>query len=131
MELAALQSALADLQAIPATLVAISPQRPAHSLALAERRHLAFPILSDRGNQVARRFGVVFRLPDYLREIYRAFPLDLAQYNEAEPWTLPMPGRFVIDRAGVVRDVDVDPDYTTRSEPAATVAAVRKIVGRP
>jgi len=121
MELAALQSARADLQAIPATLVAISPQRPAHSLAVAERRHLAFPILSDRGNQVARRFGVVFTLPDYLREIYRAFPLDLAQYNEAEPWTLPMPGR----------DVDVDPDYTTRPEPAATVAAVRKIVGRP
>lgn len=127
MELAALQAALTDFQALETSLVTISPQRPEHSRALADRRHLTFPILSDRGNAVARRFGVVFTLPEYLREIYLAFPLDLAQYNEAEPWTLPMPGRFVIDRAGIVRDVEVDPDYTTRPDPAATLAAVRKV----
>jgi len=33
--------------------------------------------------------------------------------------------------AGIVRDVDVDPDYTTPLEPAATLAAVRKAIGRP
>ena len=81
---------------------------PSKNLAMVEKLLLPFPILSDRGNQVARRFGVVFTLPDYLREIYRAFPLDLAQYNEAEPWTLPMPGRFVIDRACRIRASEVD-----------------------
>jgi hypothetical protein len=32
-----------------------------------------------------------------------------------------MPGRFVIDRAGIVRAVDVDPDYTRRPEPQKTL----------
>ena len=34
------------------------------------------------------------------------------------------------DLAGVVRDVDVDPDDTMRPEPATTLAAVRMVIGR-
>jgi len=40
-----------------------------------------------------------------------------------------MPGRLVVDRSGVVRAVDVDPDYTVRPEPDATLAEVRRLVG--
>ena len=32
-----------------------------------------------------------------------------------------MPGRLVVDRTGIVRVVDVDPDYTRRPEPEKTV----------
>jgi hypothetical protein len=35
----------------------------------------------------------------------------------------------MIDWAEIVRDVEVDPDYTTRPEPAATVTAVRRVIG--
>ncbi len=38
-----------------------------------------------------------------------------------------MPARFVIDRAGVIRSADVDPDYTRRSEPSDTLAALREL----
>jgi hypothetical protein len=31
----------------------------------------------------------------------------------------------VIDRAGVIRTVDADPDYTRRPEPARTIEALR------
>ena len=44
-----------------------------------------------------------------------------------DSWTLPMPARFVIDRQGIMRWRDVDPDYTTRPEPADTVAALRAL----
>jgi len=80
--------------------VAISPQLPEHSRELIERRHLTFEILSDRGNEVAAKFGLRFSLPDYLRRIYRTFPLDLETFNGDASWTLPMPARFVIDRQG-------------------------------
>ena len=40
-----------------------------------------------------------------------------------------MPGRLVVDRRGIVRAIDVDPDYTVRPEPDATLAEVRRIVG--
>ena len=116
------------MQALEATLVAISPQLPEHNRELIERRHLSFEILSDHGNEVAAAFGIRFSLPDYLRRIYRTFPLDLEAFNGDASWTLPMPARFVIDRQGIIRAAEFDPDYTTRPEPGDTLAALRRLV---
>jgi peroxiredoxin len=107
--------------------VAISPQLSEHNRELARSRALEFPILTDRGNAVASRFGLTFTLPEYLRAIYLTFPLDLSKYNGDESWTLPMPARFVIDRGGVIRSAESDPDYTTRPEPDDTLAALRAL----
>ena len=38
-----------------------------------------------------------------------------------------MPGRFVIDRAGIVRAADVDPEYEHRPEPQKTVDDVKAL----
>jgi peroxiredoxin len=88
---------------------------------------LSFQILRDFGNRVADAYGLVFTLPDDLREIYLKFGIDLAQGNGDGTWRLPVPARFVIDRQGIVRAVDADPDYTRRPEPAQTVAALRAL----
>ena len=84
-------------------------------------------MLSDRGNQVARKFGLVFRLPDDLRALYEKFGADLAKFNGDDSWTLPMPGRFVIDSGSIIRSAEVDPDYTVRPEPSQTVAALKAL----
>jgi len=39
----------------------------------------------------------------------------------------PIPARFVIDRQGIIRMAESDPDYTTRPEPADTLEAVRAL----
>jgi peroxiredoxin len=108
--------------------VAVSPQLPEHNRELIRTRHLAFEILTDRGNEVAAKFGLRFSLPDYLRQVYRTFPLDLEKWNGDASWTLPMPARFVIDRHGIIRMAESDPDYTTRPEPQDTLDAVREII---
>jgi peroxiredoxin len=84
-------------------------------------------MLRDAGNQVARQFGLVFTLPPDLRELYRKFGIDLTRANGDESWTLPMPARFVIDSTGVIRAVDVDPDYTSRPEPSKTIADLQAL----
>ena len=88
---------------------------------------LPFLLLRDRGNQVAARYGLVHRLPEDLKQVYLKFGIDLARANGDDSWTLPMPARFVIDRAGVIHQADADPDYTHRSEPARTVEIVRSL----
>ena len=118
---------LPDIVALGGSLVAISPQLPEHNRELGRSRELRFPILTDRGNEVATRFGLTFTLPDYLRAIYATFPLDIAKYNGDASWTLPIPARFVIDRTGVIRYAESDPDYTTRPEPEDTLAALRAL----
>ena len=86
-------------------------------------------MLSDPGNGWAREAGLVFAFPDDLREVYLSFGLDLPAHNGDDSWELPMPLRAVVDPSGVIRSLDVDPDYTVRPEPEATVEALRAVVG--
>jgi len=48
----------------------------------------------------------------------------LEKRNGDSSWQLPMPARFVIDRGGVIRYAEADPDYTTRPEPEEAVAVL-------
>lgn len=97
---------------------------------MSQRHKLAFDVLSDSGNRVASGFGLTFKLPEDLRQVYEKFGIDLNKYNGVESWTLPMPARFVIDSNGTVRAADVDPDYTTRPEPAETVRVLEALRSR-
>ena len=77
---------------------------------------------------IAKTFGLVFTLPDDLKDLYlNVFKNDLAQRNGETSWQLPLPARFVIDRAGVIRYAQADPDYTVRPEPEETVAIVKAL----
>ena len=99
----------------------ISPQVARTPRETEEPKPLPFELLRDFGNQVAEAYGLAFTLPDDLREIYLKFGIDLARGNGDGTWRLPVPARLVIDRQGIIRAVDADPDYTRRSEPARTV----------
>jgi peroxiredoxin len=79
-----------------------------------EKQRISFDLLSDPGNAYAAKLGLRFSLPDDLKAVYLGFGIDLAVRNGEASWTLPMPGRFVVDRSGIVRAVDVDPDYEHR-----------------
>ena len=104
-----------------ASLAVISPQVARTPRETEEPKAFAYEMLRDFGNRVAESYGLVFTLPDDLREIYTKFGIDLARGNGDGTWRLPVPARFVIDRQGIVRAVDADPDYTRRPEPAQTV----------
>ena len=88
---------------------------------------MPFEILRDHGNQVAEKYGLVFTLPEDLRAIYLKFGIDLTKGNGDGTWRLPIPARFVIDRTGVIRASDADPDYTRRPEPAKTVEVLKTL----
>ena len=120
----AYQQSLPDIQVLGASLVAVSPQKPDSSLSTAEKGELQFEVLSDVGNQVARRYGLVFRVGDAVRSVMKGFGIDLAQYNGDESWELPVPGTFVIARDGSIRLAYVDADYTRRLEPREILAAL-------
>jgi peroxiredoxin len=127
VELEALQQNLAEIRKLGAQVVAISPQRQAYLKQMAEKNHLEFDLLTDAGNVVAKQFGLVFALPADLRELYSSFGVDLARFNGDDSWTLPMPGRFVIDQQGIIRKADVDPDYTVRPDPSETIEALKNL----
>ena len=129
MELYALQEIVTPLRALGASLVAVSPQLPEHSLSIIQKNQLSFDILRDAGNAYTAELGLRFALPAQMQPIYRSFGIDLPACNGDPAWTLPMPARLVIDRAGIVRAIDADPDYTVRPEPEKTLEDVKKLSG--
>lgn len=121
VQLHAYQRALFRIRELGASLVAISPQTPDQSLSLAEKQALAFTVLSDVGNQVARKFGLVFRIDEAVRSAHQQVRANLPTYNGDESWELPMPGTFLIDQVGTVRLAFVDPNYTRRLDPSIII----------
>jgi peroxiredoxin len=119
------QKYLPEMRALGATLLAISPQTPDNSLTTAEKNALEFEVLSDAGNAVARRFGLVFALDESLHGLYSSLGARLPEVNGDDSWELPIPGTFVIGRDGVVTLAYVDADYTHRLEPADILASLR------
>jgi len=129
LELDALKKATEEFKALGANFIAISPQLQSFNRELTEEKKLTFEILSDPGNEVAQRYGLTFKLPEDLKEIYVKFNIDLEKYNGDDSWTLPLPARLIIDQKGIIRYAEINADYTVRPDPEETIAALKKIMG--
>jgi peroxiredoxin len=125
--LRAFQLARPQLRALGAQVVLISPEQAAHSRALIERHALLFPLLSDRGNRIARQYGLVFQMPQELRDEYLADGIDLAEHNGEAGGEVPMPATFVVAADGRIAYAFVSADYTQRAEPSAVLAVLRRL----
>ena len=122
-----MNAVLPTIRSLGAGLVVISPQLPSFSKDMHTKQSLEFDILHDFGNQTIEMFGIMMRLPDELIAVYKKLGVDLVRFNGDNLWRLPVPARFIIDRGGIVRAVEADPDYTTRPEPDETLAALRAL----
>ncbi len=129
LTLRAYQEHLDEIGAAGATLVAISPELPDKSLGTKDANELGYQVLSDEGNRVANRYGVVFTLDPALRDVYRGFGIDLPEANGDGSWTLPLAATYVIGTDGEIKWAFVDADYTKRAEPSEVVAALHAIDG--
>jgi peroxiredoxin len=125
LTLRALQSALPRFQAYGASVIAISPQSPDHSLSMAEKNALTFDVLSDVDQSVIRAYKLQFTVPADMKDLYlNAFHNDLSGHTADGSWRLPIPATFVLDRTGIIRARHVSVDYRTRMDPDDIAAAL-------
>jgi peroxiredoxin len=127
LTLRAYEKVLPQMQALGASLVAISPQTPDHSLSTTEKMELTFAVLSDVGNKVAREFGLVFSIDEVVRGAHRHVGADLPKFNGDDSWELPMAGTFVVDQSGIVRLAFVDANFTRRLDPGVIVGRLEEM----
>ena len=125
LHLRALQAALPEIRKRGASLVAISPQSPDHSLSLTEQAELEFDVLSDVDQHVIRDYRLQFTLPADLQSVHLdVFDLDLRAQNADGSWNLPVPATFVISAEGRIVAAGVEVDYRTRIEPSMILEAL-------
>lgn len=115
---------LPELTSRGVELVAVSPQRPDGSLTVREANELSFTVLSDPGNQIGRALGVMNTWSTQARQAATAVVGDVAATNSDGTDDVPMPTVVLADARGVIRWLDVHPDYSRRTEPADILKAL-------
>ena len=121
LTLRAYQRILPQISALGASLIAISPQTLDNTLTTVVKKELTFTVLSDIGNLVSRKYGLVFVVPEAARHP------GISAANGDQSWELPIPGTFVTARDGTIKFAFVDADWTHRLEPADLLKAVEAI----
>jgi len=125
-QLTALQEIHSQLATAGVSLVAISPQTTKHTYMTRDMHKLRFPVLSDHGNQVARQFGLVFRVPGALQELYERIFARLPGYNGEESWELPVPATYMIQPDGKISLARTNVDWRERPEPEEILREILK-----
>jgi peroxiredoxin len=126
-DLQAIEAAAAEIRQYGANLVAISQQTAPNNRKSQRDNSLSFPVLSDLGGKTAEAFGIRWVLPAYLRDVFKLFKTDLAEFNGEPSWTLPMPARYVIAPDGMIVYAEVNPDYTRRPDPSELIPTLKRL----
>ncbi len=124
--LRALQQALPKIKAEGANLLALTPELPNKSLSTQEKNELEFEVLTDQDNQVAREYGLVFKLTPEVSELYKR-NLSLSEYNGNDSDELPIAATYVIDQKGEIRYAFLDAEYRHRAEPEQIIEVLQSI----
>ncbi|MBU2995886.1 AhpC/TSA family protein [Cellulophaga baltica] len=111
-----LQDELPNIKAQGAKLIAVSPELPDKSISTKEKNNLEFEVLSDIDNEVAKEYGVVFKLTDDVAKIYNE-KFGLENYNGNDSNELPLAATYVINTDGKITYAFLDVDYKKRAEP--------------
>jgi len=123
-QLEAMNATMPQIQSAGASLVAVSPQKPQQAFFMRDQHKFQFPLLCDLGNQVARQFGLVYRVPDYQQQVYQRSFVNLPFANGDNSWELPAPATYVVGSDGVIKFRRVDVDYRERPEPLEILEVV-------
>jgi peroxiredoxin len=126
-QMEAMSSIVAEIAAAGAALVAVSPQTEKQAFFMHDQHKLAFPLLVDAHNQLARHFGLVYRVPEEQQALYSRTFVNLPFANGDSSWELPIPATFVIDHDGLILFASANEDYTDRPEPLQILSAVSSL----
>lgn len=127
LQLRAYQAILEDIKALGAQLVAVSPELPDRSMSTVETNQLTFHVLTDVGNVIARKLGLIWALPEDLQLALRLNGLDLEVVNGDKSWELPITATYVIAQDGHVALASIDLEYRNRLEPEAILSGLKSL----
>lgn len=127
LQLRSYEMILPEIKALGGQLIAVSPQTPDNSLSQVEKEQLTFRVLSDNAGLAAASYDLLFDVPDYIQKLYQNFGINLAEYNAAANWKLPVPATFMIDEHAIIRSAYVNADFMKRMEPNEILAELAKL----
>jgi len=116
-----------DQKALPAQIVAISPETQHYSRLLQDEAGATFPFLTDVGAAYALSLNLAIWIDQKFSSAIAQSGCDVPLYNGTESWILPIPAVFVVGRDGIIAGRHIDPDYRQRMEVDWLLGCVGKI----
>jgi peroxiredoxin len=105
------------LLALGYQILAISPDKPEGLNQSLEKHKLNYTLLSDSKLDLARAFGLAYKVDPKTVEKMKSFHVDLeAASGEKHNW-LPVPAAYVVDTRGLIHFSYFNPDITVRIDP--------------
>lgn len=126
-ELSTWHDAMPRLEAAGGRFVAISAETGGRAEEF--RREIApgATMLCDVDHGLALLLGLAFPIGADLNRRYADAGLDLGAIYGNSGQLLPITATYVIDRSGIVRFANIDPDFRRRADPNAVIAVVEAL----
>lgn len=108
-------------------VLAISPDRPEELAKTQDKQGLQYRLLSDSDVELARSFGLVFRVDYPTITRYRGYGIDLEEASGRDHHMLPVPAVYIVDTDGEIRFAHWDADYKKRLDAQVLLERARAI----
>ncbi|MBS1918778.1 MAG: AhpC/TSA family protein [Bacteroidetes bacterium] len=113
-ELKRLADSVQQIIAKGATLVAVTPEKPASINTTIEKTSATYSILYDKGLKIMKAYDVAFEVDGNTLTRYRNTGIDIEANNGENGKYLPVPAVFIIDKQSTIRYRYFEPNYKKR-----------------
>jgi peroxiredoxin len=121
-----LAEAMPEIKEMGATVIAVSPQLPKYSAEQSEKMKGAYLVASDENLEVAKAFGIDFKIDAETQKAYKHYNINLAEFNGNEDWEMNVPGYFVINTDGTIAWAYANKDYKVRPDAEMLISELKK-----
>ena len=126
VHLAKLVSIKDELEKLDVQILAVSPDLPKNLEKSLNENKVNYTLLSDSKMNLAKGFGVAFKLDDKTVTLYKdKYNIDIEADSGEKHHLLPVPSAFLIDESGKVKFRYWNADYKTRIETDKLVEAAK------
>jgi peroxiredoxin len=127
-QLGELQKVNKEVDTLGFQIIAISPDQPSIAKGHNSKSKHKYLTLSDSKLEVAKQFGIVFKVSDSLFKKYKnKYGIDLEANSGEKHHLLPVPSVFLIDTDGKVKFSYVNIDYKVRLDSKVLISAIKSL----
>jgi peroxiredoxin len=126
-QLARLRKITKQINKLGYKLIAVSPDKVSKFQETVKKEKLDYTVVSDSDLNIAKEFGLTFKVDAKTRAIYKTYGIDLEKASGKTHYSLPIPAIYVLDSTGLVHFNYVNPNYKVRMNEKILLNALKEL----
>ena len=110
----AFQDSMQMIQALGATVIAITPEQDAKIDKTVEKSGAQFSIIYDENHEIMDAYKVTYKFKGFKKGMYRMVGINIDKAAGNDDSVLPVPATYIIDSNGLIVGLQFDENYRYR-----------------